>query len=448
MLLYDPSSMSRDPQGEGATVREDDGDKSDGATSMSAPCVAQPVGTTARTTYANFGVSSCCDSTTDSPHLILHLRVYPKKKKARSSQHRATNARARSASATTTGPAYGMDLSPQQTYNELLTYSPQLAQEPMAYESTGTDSAPCALSGETKLRAEALTGTPEPLTRGDPPVSGGAEATETPPSEPTDVFRHALRAHEVDERGARKSVGDGRARAAYEVFHPLKAAQVHGPPLASAPLPVLTSAPEEAHDISSSDNAWTTHTTTSPRRRDDPTHETHCCWWCTLAFDWQAYTMPLRYEGRTQTYRTYGAFCSPECAAAYMFDNDGKFGDTLKQYEMLHRMVHKHVQNRRVRIKLAPPRETLKKFGGVYDEDAYRSLLTNYRTDVRVVMPPVQPVQTTIEECVVNYNTPVKKYVPIDNARVELATNELRLKRKKKHSSENTLETFMRLRIS
>ena len=118
------------------------------------------------------------------------------------------------------------------------------------------------------------------------------------------------------------------------------------------------------------------------------------------------------------------------------------------QYEMLHRMVHKVVYRVRVRIKLAPPRETLKKFGGSYSHNDYRQLLSNYRTDVRLLMPPIQPVQAIIEETPVNYSKPMKKFVPIDATRVQRATTELRLRRKKKQTNENTLENFMRLRIT
>jgi hypothetical protein len=158
--------------------------------------------------------------------------------------------------------------------------------------------------------------------------------------------------------------------------------------------------------------------------------------------------MPLRHDTATQKYHTLGTFCTPECCAAYVFDNAGRYGDAWKQYEMLHRMVHKVVNHVRVRIKLAPPRETLQKYGGSYTHDDYRKLLSNYRTEVRLMMPPVHPVQTIIEETPVNYSQPVKKFVPIDATRVQRATKELRLKRKKKQSNENTLESFMRLRIT
>ena len=68
--------------------------------------------------------------------------------------------------------------------------------------------------------------------------------------------------------------------------------------------------------------------------------------------------------------------------------------------------------------------------------------------DVRITMPPVNPLNGVTEEIPVDYVQQKKKFVPIDSSRVEKATNELRLKRKKKQAEENTLETFMQLRIS
>ena len=158
--------------------------------------------------------------------------------------------------------------------------------------------------------------------------------------------------------------------------------------------------------------------------------------------------MPLRRLAVSDSYETYGTFCTPECCAAYLFDSKGRYGDSWKQYEMLHHMVSKMVNAKRVRIKLAPPRETLTRYGGPYNISKYRQLCSNYRANIQVLMPPVQPVQTIIEELPVDYHNAYKKFVPIDASRVERATTELRLKRKNKQSSENTLETFMRLRIS
>lgn len=300
-------------------------------------------------TAANFGVASCCASSYESQSLILHLRVHPKQRTTATS------------SATLHPPPTAATLH-QQTYDDLLQYSPALHDDPIAYEKACSDSVPFALLDT-------------------PPT------TDAPPDAPT--------------------------------------------------------APEPSDDSPA-------HTSgTSSVVCTDPTLEHGvCCWWCTHSFTWSPYALPVCRDVHDDTYNTVGAFCSPECCAAYLFDGNNRYGDPWKQYEMLHRMVHKLVEGTRVRIKLAPPRETLKKFGGPYSVEQYRQLLNDYRADVRITVPPIKPLQTITEETPTDYTKPKKKFVPIDVSRVEKATNELRLKRKKKHSEENTLETFMRLRIS
>jgi hypothetical protein len=177
------------------------------------------------------------------------------------------------------------------------------------------------------------------------------------------------------------------------------------------------------------------------------TDNTHCCWWCTYSFTHEPFAVPLRYTSN-HTYNTLGRFCTPECCAAYIFDSKTSHGDPWKHYELLHRMVRKAVDGEPVHIKLAPPRETLQRFGGPYTIQKYRECLSNYKKDVRVTMTPIQPIHKNVEEVTVDYTKKTHKFLPIDTTRVKRAETELSLKRKKKHTSENTLETFMRLRIT
>ena len=170
------------------------------------------------------------------------------------------------------------------------------------------------------------------------------------------------------------------------------------------------------------------------------------CWWCTCSFDSQVFSMPIR--SQKNEYETIGCFCSPECCASYIFDKNCYNGDAWKNYEMLHQMVSNSYDGQTIRIKLAPPREILQKYGGTYTIDAYRQLLKDYRKDVHLSMPPIHPVRKIIEEVSVDYTRKQHKFLPIDTSRVKKAETELSLKRKKKQSSENTLEAFMRLRVT
>ena len=170
------------------------------------------------------------------------------------------------------------------------------------------------------------------------------------------------------------------------------------------------------------------------------------CWWCTYHFHNEPFSVPIRLSSNNQ-YDTVGCFCSPECAASYIFEKKIGTCDPWKQYEMLHRMVNKLHNGVEIRIKLAPPRETLQRYGGPYKIDTYRTILQDYRKHVRISMPPINPIHKMIEEVAVDYTKKQHKFLPIDSTRVKKAENELCLKRKKKQTAENTLEAFMRLRM-
>lgn len=440
--------------------------------------------------YANFGISSCCNTTRESMNLIMHLKVHSKPKTRQHSTDEISGLENHppSLGAGTNGlshrdketrvPDPSNGVSAQQTpYSELLTYSPTVGDDPVAYEKTGTDSAPFSFQSSSAPSHEKTTSdlktkqkkshensfdstTQSSFSDSEKVTAYTSEENETNDDERCNVPLHAQCV--VDTNGIRQSVGSDQPAASYGAF-PLH------PPVGSTDrflgnrsvCHVDHSNGSGATAVSCNHNAgeddgqdsWSLEnnnckTGGSNKRCVDPLTADTCCWWCTLSFNWKAYSLPLQHRGSMNIYSTMGIFCSPECCAAYVFDNAGKFGDSWKQYEMLHRIVHKIVDNKRVRIKLAPPRETLKKYGGAYSEKDYRKLISNYRTDVRLVMPPVHPVQTIIEETPADYNKPIKKFVPIDATRVQRATTELRLKRKKKQSNENTLETFMRLRIT
>lgn len=345
-----------------------------------------------------YGVCSEWTKPSDSHHLIMHLRIQPSERKEKEREKEKQQ-------------GCGVPTSPHllggaASFGELLEYSPEFDRIPLAYEQHISESYPCRLK------------TPEVKAKG------------ILHSEVGPVDAGVLHQDQYDQRTGRR-VSQGA-----QVVTEGGAAKHH------AATGVPRTATDTDADAGADAGADATRASTGT-----PVH----CWWCTCSFAWTPYAIPLSRDRDTGNYNTTGSFCTPECSAAYIFGNaHGKHagGDPWKQYELLHRMVTKVVQEVAVRIKLAPPRETLDKFGGPYSVAKYRRLLNDYRVDVRITMPPVNPLGGVTEEVPVNYVKQRKKFVPIDSSRVEKATNELRLKRKKKQAEENTLETFMQLRIT
>ena len=175
------------------------------------------------------------------------------------------------------------------------------------------------------------------------------------------------------------------------------------------------------------------------------------CWWCCHAFDSRAFQLPLTKGMRDNKFSTVGTFCSPECAAAYNFECGSKYGSVTKQYALLHELVSANTDKPIQKIKLAPPRETLALFGGKYDIKTFRSFTSSNDLHVSMTVAPVNPTCVTTEEIVLEQAYPIKNdtaHIPIDVDRLEKASSELRLKRKQKQKEENTLESFMQLKIA
>lgn len=119
------------------------------------------------------------------------------------------------------------------------------------------------------------------------------------------------------------------------------------------------------------------------------------CFWCTCDFTTPPIFIPaLCYK---EKYDVYGCFCSPECAASYLFkeniDNNTKF----ERYQLLNYLYGK-VYKYKKDIKFAPnPYYTLNKYYGNLTIQEYRQLL-EYDRLILVIDKPVSKIYPEIHE--------------------------------------------------
>ena len=86
------------------------------------------------------------------------------------------------------------------------------------------------------------------------------------------------------------------------------------------------------------------------------------CFWCTYEFDNPAIFIPKQYTGNAL--EVYGCFCSPECAVAYLKNEDIDSSRKWERYTLLNNIYSK-VFNYEKNIKPAPnPYYTLDKYYG------------------------------------------------------------------------------------
>ena len=168
------------------------------------------------------------------------------------------------------------------------------------------------------------------------------------------------------------------------------------------------------------------------------------CWWCSHPFSCAPCAIP--YEYNDSKFKVYGVFCSPECVAAYIFDNYNN--ETVwEKYSLLNFMYNKLYNQKNLKIKLAAPRQTLKIFGGNLNIKHFREYNVNYKKNFNVIVPPLVSIIPQVEYNFSNngYKTSSdKKYFNIDKSK--LNNDELLIKRSKPIVDyNNTLEKCMKL---
>ena len=171
------------------------------------------------------------------------------------------------------------------------------------------------------------------------------------------------------------------------------------------------------------------------------------CMWCCHPFDGIPISIPQKYNNNK--FYVYGNFCSFNCAASHIFSKNDDY--MWKQYNLLNTLQKKISNNNWKKIKLAPPKEVLKIFGGYMTIDEYREELLTGNTEFKVIEPPLISLVPKIEETYFksqNNNLNKKKYVPIDNELIDKAKISMKLKREKPiNNSKSTLHNFMDLKI-
>lgn len=177
-------------------------------------------------------------------------------------------------------------------------------------------------------------------------------------------------------------------------------------------------------------------------------HETNIsCWWCCYEFLNSPYVLPIR-KINDCIYST-GCFCSPECATSWNFNSDKKNDDIWESYSLLNLLYRKSLDNKYLKIKFAPPRECLKKFGGLLTIDEFRKSNDYYNKKIKSVCYPIITLIPQMEEIFMNITDKNNSYIPIDINRVKKANNDLKLRRNKPvNEPSNTLENCMKLKYT
>lgn len=119
------------------------------------------------------------------------------------------------------------------------------------------------------------------------------------------------------------------------------------------------------------------------------------CFWCTYNFDNPPVYIPKMYL--KNSYHVYGCYCSPECATAYLMNENLDSSSKFERYSFLN-TIYNNVYGYSKNIKPAPdPHYLLDKFFGNLSIQEYRALLQSDRLFL-VVDKPITRILPELHE--------------------------------------------------
>ena len=138
------------------------------------------------------------------------------------------------------------------------------------------------------------------------------------------------------------------------------------------------------------------------------------CFWDTCEFDNPPVYIPKHFIN--DTYHVYGCFCSPECAVAYLMEENIDSSIKFERYQMINHIYSK-IYNYNMNIKPSPnPYYMLEKYYGNLTTQEYRSLLRNERLFL-IVDKPLTRIMPELHEdnddFIIN-----NKIIPINNIKL------------------------------
>jgi hypothetical protein len=168
------------------------------------------------------------------------------------------------------------------------------------------------------------------------------------------------------------------------------------------------------------------------------------CWWCCHQFNNIPCALPEYYK--KEKFYVYGCFCSFNCCASYNFSKNDD--NMWERFSLLNLMYKKLYNQKFTKISLAPPRETLKMFGGYLSIEEFRESLIKNEKTFTVIKHPLISIIPKIEENI-SHNVKNKNGLSLVNENILNKTqNSLKLKRNKPVTNpNNTLQTYMDLKI-
>jgi hypothetical protein len=142
-----------------------------------------------------------------------------------------------------------------------------------------------------------------------------------------------------------------------------------------------------------------------------------CCWWCCHQFDTVPLGLPIYYNSINDKFQVKGIFCSFACIMGY----NNNIKSKSNKFEYLIKFLYKRLTGAKLsdNIKTAPPRCSLKMFGGELTIEEFRNSF-NENKIYKLVEYPMFVSKDYIEEIDIKNIKKVNKNVFNDNSNQKL----------------------------
>ena len=151
------------------------------------------------------------------------------------------------------------------------------------------------------------------------------------------------------------------------------------------------------------------------------------CLWCCHSFKTTPWGIPYKFFNGV--FQLFGNFCLPNCALAYLlkfYKDDDSQWEKIALLNLLYFKVHGQYKT------LVPSFDKMstKMFGGTLEIDDYRNIVSQNDKSYSLEFPPCNTIIPMLEE-IYKKTQLTNTFIPVDKTRINIANNELKLKRSK-----------------
>jgi hypothetical protein len=175
-----------------------------------------------------------------------------------------------------------------------------------------------------------------------------------------------------------------------------------------------------------------------------PESTSAACFWCAASFEGRPVVLPTQEE--KGIYTVYGNFCTLSCSLSYLLNEHVDPQVRWERQALLHRMYKQDAH-----IQPAPPRESLKFFGGPLSHEQYREIINKKQIRIDAHLPPVISILATLDTKPIDFYETSLRNTTATGAGLDImkpVEAGLRLKRSKPlKDKESTLDAVMNLQV-